>query len=224
MSSSWSGRPRARWWAIFVLLVALPSVALAVAGLGAISADRIERENLWRQQAASTTQLAGTAIGTALSRIIAADPANPASGVTRFERDERGALVFPHDRVYVADFGVVPVSLGHSLPAREAGSDIPAEIVDALGGGPHAVERRRTVLGRLRAGSWWLHLDQRRAYDRELVRLLGDSADVPGTDARLDELARLEALIGAQPIAAGSGSVAVPATDGVELIAGAGRG
>ena len=207
-------------WAVFAFFVALPSVVLAFAGLRTFSAAEIERADALRRRADFIARDANDSLIAALGRMRTADPSAPiVPGVTRFRRDSDGALSFPEHRVYVADFGVVPASLSPVDRDRGNVSGIPDAIVSASVARSQTV--RRTALAQLRAGSWWLHLDQRRAYDAELVRRLvaSGAADLERSDPRLDRLAQVQATL-ALAVAAGPqiGAVGVPTRSGTALI------
>lgn len=75
-----------------------------------------------------------------------------------------------------------------------------------------------TTLSRLRDGAWWLGIDQRRVYDGELRRLLTAAGrPAPAEDARLAELARIEALV--RPIASvGRGVDVIDTGSGAGLV------
>jgi hypothetical protein len=215
-------RPPARWWVVFALLVALPAVVLAVAGLRAISADEIERADRLRQQAASTARLIDTAFAAQLDRAAAAaDDGPPKPAMTVSLRDEGGSVIFPRHRVFVAGYGVVPAAA-----AGPRAGGLPDDILAAVASAaprPAArhIARLREALRRLRAGTWWLHLDQRRAYDAELTRLVEQAGigDAAARDAQLDTLTRAFAVVSSLPAPdATTGAVSTATNGDVTLV------
>ncbi len=78
---------------------------------------------------------------------------------------------------------VAASSYGSTLSARDRAAFLP--LVAA-------------TLEELRAGRWWLHADQRRAYDAELRSVLRDSGrpgTLPEADSRFEQLSRLDVLL-----------------------------
>ncbi len=214
------GRRHRPAWAVFAFFVALPSVALALAGLRAISADEIERAQALRRSAEFAARDADDELHVALARARSTDPSAPASpGLTLFRRDPNGALSFPQHRVFVATFGVVPASLSAADDGHDAPGAIPAAIVAASITRSPAIHRE--ALEKLRAGTWWLHLDQRRAYDSELVKRLvaAGAKDVEPGDSRLDRLAQVQTILASQVAAGTPGrAIGVPTPAGTSLI------
>ena len=189
------GRRNRRAWLVFALFVALPALALAAAGLRAISADDIERGGAQRRHAEFIARDAGDALQAALSRVTTlARSASAPSGLTLFQRDPDGTVSFPQHRVFVADFGVIPASVSSSDSRRLPGS-VPDVIVSAIA--TASVKIQKQALEQLRAGTWWLHLDQRRAYDTELSKRLiaAGATDVEASDRRLQSLAQAQSLL-----------------------------
>ena len=60
---------RMTWWWGFGLLIAVPALALAILGLRAVRAERIEREQQLRERQTQTARLADAAIRVALAEI-----------------------------------------------------------------------------------------------------------------------------------------------------------
>lgn len=194
------GRRQSRAWAVFGFFVALPSIALALAGLRAISADDIQRAEALRRRVQLVASNADAALQAALSNARVVDPSGLGPpGLTVFHRDADGALSFPQHRVFIADFGVVPASVAPATDGRDSPGGIPAAIVTASAARSSAIHR--DVLEKLRTGTWWLHVDQRRAYDNDLVRRLieAGATDVERNDSRLERLAQAQAILQAAP-------------------------
>ena len=187
---------------VFALFVALPSVALAVAGVRAISADDVARADASRRRAEFIAMNADDSIVATLPQVSHSDPAEPgASDRIQFRRDANGTMSFPQHRVFVADFGVIPAALSNGDGLSGAGA-VPDAIVAALSSRSGATYRQ--ALDQLRAGTWWLHLDQRRAYDGELIARLvaAGVTDVERIDRRLEQLVQIQSIVTAA-IAAG---------------------
>ncbi|HLF84711.1 MAG TPA: HAMP domain-containing sensor histidine kinase [Blastocatellia bacterium] len=106
---------RVTWWSGFGLLTAAPALLLAILGLRAVRAERIEREQQLRDRQAQTARLADAAIRTALAEIErqlrlldssdpnSSPPAVEDSDVHFFFYDRSGRLSFNRDRVYFGD-------------------------------------------------------------------------------------------------------------------------
>ncbi len=103
------------WWWGFGLLIALPALALAILGLRAVRADRIEREQQLRDRQTQTARLADVAIRAALAELErqlrlrdssdqnGSPPEVEDSDVYFFTYDRAGRLSFSRDRVYFGD-------------------------------------------------------------------------------------------------------------------------
>jgi signal transduction histidine kinase len=108
-------RSRMTWWWGFGLLIAAPALALAILGLRAVRAERIEREQQLRDRQAQTGRLADAAIRVALGDIerqlrirdsldqSISPPEVEDSGIHFFSYDRSGQLRFSRDRVYFGD-------------------------------------------------------------------------------------------------------------------------
>jgi signal transduction histidine kinase len=108
-------RSRMTWWWGFGLLIAVPALALAILGLRAVRAERIEREQQLRDREAQTGRLADAAIRVALGEIerqlrirdsldqSISSPEVEDSGIHFFSYDHSGQLRFSRDRVYFGD-------------------------------------------------------------------------------------------------------------------------
>ena len=145
---------RRSWWWVFALFIATPALALAFLGLEAIRAeDSEERQRLLEGQQ-QVLRLTGAAIDTALEREVSearvrlqagASPGiaalSPDSPIL-FQRDRRGVLAFPEQRVF---FSADAAGLGFA-----AGPDpAVAVLVDAAGAA--AAQGRGTEAARLYA-------------------------------------------------------------------------
>lgn len=120
-SNSASTHLHRRWWWVFSLLIVAPALALALLGLRAIRADRIEREQRLRDQRLQVARLADAAIGNVLEGVVSAlreVADDQPSGRARmslelhdlpvFLLDRSGVLAFLQDRVYSGPFGQQP--------------------------------------------------------------------------------------------------------------------
>ncbi len=114
----------ATWWWVFGLLIAAPALALAILGLWAARAERIEREQQLRRQQTQVVQLIDGAVTTVLTgletelrRVAVERPASALGAepdlpdIPVFSYDQQGLLTFLRDRVYFGDFGVRPTAL-----------------------------------------------------------------------------------------------------------------
>jgi hypothetical protein len=68
--SSISLRSGRTWWLLFVLLIAVPALALALLGLRVVQLERIEHAEQIRDQQAQLTHLADVAITTFLASVL----------------------------------------------------------------------------------------------------------------------------------------------------------
>ena len=103
------------WWWGFGLLIAIPALVLAILGLRAVRAERIEREQLLRDRQAQTARLADAGIREAITEIErelrrhdspdsnSASEAPQHPDIDFFSYDRSGLLTFTRDRVYFGD-------------------------------------------------------------------------------------------------------------------------
>jgi len=171
------------WWLVFGLLIAAPAVALALLGLKVIRADEIERAEWLRNERLRTVKALDAALDAALSQATGIDVALDRSGVIRF----------PQSRVYFGPFGVTPVDAADAPGAERTPSGLPRAVVTAITTNtrPAVIE----ALESLRAGQWWLSVEQRKAYDQELRTMLRGIGGQPVTDTHVVTLERLEGLV-----------------------------
>ena len=106
---------RMTWWWGFGLLIAVPALTLAILGLRAVRAERIEREQLLRDRQMQTARLADAAIRASLAEIEHQLRVHDSSDQDRsplavedsaihfFSYDRSGQLRFNSDRVYFGD-------------------------------------------------------------------------------------------------------------------------
>ena len=104
LKSGWN-----RWWGIG-LLVAAPALALAVLGLRAVRAERIEREQQLLEQQAQSARLADGALANLFEDLArrlrlkdGADHTAIESSFTLLSLDRSGVLRFMRERVYFGD-------------------------------------------------------------------------------------------------------------------------
>ncbi|MEW6208227.1 MAG: HAMP domain-containing sensor histidine kinase [Acidobacteriota bacterium] len=103
-----------KWWLSFGLLIAMPAFALALLGLRAVHAERIEREQRLREQQAQASRLADAAIANALETLEgelrrADEASQELSNLIVFSFNRDGLISFHQDRVYFDE-----QSLGHN--------------------------------------------------------------------------------------------------------------
>ncbi|MCI0489851.1 MAG: ATP-binding protein [Blastocatellia bacterium] len=111
------------WWWGFGLLIAAPALLLALFGLRAVHAERLEREEQLRRQQTQAARLADAAIANALDEIeekslpfesdlrkrqasvgpSVAEAGGVTSNLPLISFDRRGLLVFHRERVYFGD-------------------------------------------------------------------------------------------------------------------------
>ncbi len=96
------------WWWGFGLLIAAPALALALLGLRAVRAERIEREQQVREQQTQVARLADAALANALSELEqslqrAVEPAPPQANDFVFTFEPQGLLVFQRDHVWFGE-------------------------------------------------------------------------------------------------------------------------
>ena len=129
------------WWSAFSLLIAGPSIALAVLGVRAIRADCIEREAQLAEQQNQVARLADAAIANVLERIggqldrmevnsstARLEPSAGAFEPPVFTVDEQEVISFPQRKVYFGEIDRQPkfvqsfysISSGLSEQARRA--------------------------------------------------------------------------------------------------------
>ncbi|MBI1764199.1 MAG: HAMP domain-containing histidine kinase [Acidobacteria bacterium] len=94
------------WWWGFGLLIAVPALALALLGLRAVRAERIEREQQIREQQTQIARLADAALAGALSELEnatqrAVEPVTGNDVVFTFEPP--GLLIFQRDRIWFGE-------------------------------------------------------------------------------------------------------------------------
>src|SRR6266404_2258913 len=106
---------RMTWWWGFCLLIAVPALALAILGLRAVRAERIEREQQLHERQTQTARLADAAIRVALAEIEhqlriydssdpnISPPTVEDSSIHFFSYARSGQLRFNSDRVYFGD-------------------------------------------------------------------------------------------------------------------------
>src|SRR6185503_17473057 len=91
------------WWWGFGLLIAVPALALALLGLRAVRAERIEREQQVREQQTQVARLADAALANALSELehaLQREAAPLQANDFVFSFEPQGLLVFQRDRVW----------------------------------------------------------------------------------------------------------------------------
>ena len=98
------------WWWGFGLLIAAPALALALLGLRAVRAERIEREQQVREQQIQVARLADAALANALSGIEnalqgASEPTPLQASDFVFTFEPQGLLVFQRDKVWFGELG-----------------------------------------------------------------------------------------------------------------------
>lgn len=104
------------WWWGFGLLICAPALVLALLGLRATRAERIEREDHLRGQRTQFARLADASISTLVGELendlrradnnqAGAQPAGALADLPLCSMDRRGLLVFPRERVYVDESG-----------------------------------------------------------------------------------------------------------------------
>src|SRR5262249_44087709 len=96
------------WWWGFGLLIAAPALALALLGLRAVRAERIERQQQVREQQTQIARLSDAALANALSELENAlqrsvGPAPLQSNDFVFTFEPQGLLVFQRDKVWLGE-------------------------------------------------------------------------------------------------------------------------
>lgn len=80
--------------------MALPAFVLAILGMRAVRAERVEREQQLRDRQTQTARIAGIAIDTAFAEVERDAPTGRDPDVHPFTFDRSGRLLFPRDRVF----------------------------------------------------------------------------------------------------------------------------
>lgn len=105
---------RRSWWWVSALFIATPALALTLLGLDAIRAGDLEQRQWLRERQLQITRLASAGLDTAFEREIgearrrlalSSSPITDRTSPILFERDSRGRLVFPEQRVYIGEAG-----------------------------------------------------------------------------------------------------------------------
>lgn len=146
------------WWALAVLITA-PALTLAVLGLGAVRAERIDREQQLRDQQAQLARLADAALAHCLDQLESELRAIDLRAVVRsdesalsdtfvFTFDRRGLLTFDHERIYFGnrtDLATLGVSTPEWSPATEQLIE-QAQSAEAQKRGPDAIATYRRIM------------------------------------------------------------------------------
>lgn len=109
------------WWWAFGLLIAVPALVLALLGLWAVRAERLQEEQQLRERQAQVARLADGALENLLTELEdrlrrveterlekSIEAEGPPLDAPVFSFDRRGLLTFPRDRLYTGPFGERP--------------------------------------------------------------------------------------------------------------------
>ena len=146
-----------RWWWVFCFLIAGPALVLALLGVRALRADRIEREQQLREQQTQSARLADGALANAIDRIAAQLDRVDVDSVPKQTRtavddpdfpvfvvDERAILGILSSRIYFGEPGARPSFLRPAeLPSELSLLVTRAQAMEAQRRKPEAIELYR---------------------------------------------------------------------------------